>query len=368
MRSERVASMPTRSSRRLKERAEKKEVKPESNDRKRAARTEESVGPEEQDLEEPHQDEKSENDNDKDNQQETSTALTPTRRSKRNRNVRTRFLFWIQSSLFIANLLSHVIAFYFIIQAIRLKGTAAIFYRRLHDLFFCKNKFEYLSSKRMKLKQVRVNPPIYVIDDFLTPAELEYFDKKIAARCPFEKSFVDNMDFENKDKDGKKRQRRTIMDTTHRTSTFFGFRKLHDSKISALERRIAEVLGCWVHQIEALQLVRYLPGQFFGIHHDMGDLLSDDDVSLPKKQLGVKRRLVTIFCYLNTLEHTEGGCTHFPAVNLKVKPIKGRAVLFSNITSEGLPEPRTIHAGESVQAVPGKDVVKYGLNIWICEE
>jgi prolyl 4-hydroxylase len=259
-----------------------------------------------------------------------------------------------------------------IIQAIRLKGTAVIFYRRLHDLFFCKNKYEYLSSKRMQLKRVCANPPIYVIDNFLTRAELEYFEKKIAT-CPFEKSFVDNMDFEknkkdNDNKDGKKRQRRTIMDTTHRTSTFFGFRKLHDSRISALERRIAELLGCWVHQIEALQLVRYLPGQFFGVHHDMGDLLADDDVSLPKKQLGVKRRLVTLFCYLNTLEKDQGGCTHFPAVNLRVKPKKGRAVLWSNITPEGLPEPRTIHAGESVQAAPGKEVVKYGLNIWICEE
>jgi hypothetical protein len=219
----------------------------------------------------------------------------------------------------------------------------------------------------MQLKRVCADPPIYVIDNFLSPAELEYFEKKIAS-CPFEKSFVDNMDFDNTVKDGKKRQRRTIMDTTHRTSTFFGFRKLHDTKISALERRIAEFLGCWVHQIEALQLVRYFPGQFFGVHHDMGDLLPDDNVSLPKKQLGVKRRLVTLFCYLNTLENDEGGCTHFPAVDLRVKPQKGRAVLWSNITSEGLPEPRTIHAGEPVQAAPGKDVAKYGLNIWICEE
>jgi prolyl 4-hydroxylase len=370
--------LPTRSSLRLRKRAENKEVKPESNDRKRAAATtEESSGDqEEQELVEPQQqDDQSENDNE-DNNQETSSALTPSRRSKRNRNVRTtRFLFWIRSSLFNPNfvfltpLLSTHTRTYCTLQAIRLKGTAVTFYRRLHDLFFCQNKFEYLSSKRMQLKRVRANPPIYVIDNFLTPAELEYFDKKIAS-CPFEKSFVDNMDFEKikDDKDGKKRQRRTIMDTTHRTSTFFGFRKLHDFKISALERRIAEVLGCWVHQIEALQLVRYLPGQFFGVHHDMGDLLADDHVSLPKKQLGVKRRLVTLFCYLNTLEKDQGGCTHFPAVNLRVKPKKGRAVLWSNITSEGLPEPRTIHAGESVQAAPGKEVAKYGLNIWICEE
>jgi prolyl 4-hydroxylase len=158
-----------------------------------------------------------------------------------------------------------------------------------------------------------------------------------------------------------------MLDNSHRTSTFFGFKKLHDTKVAALEQRIADLLGCWVHQIEALQLVRYFPGQFFGIHHDMGDLLGDDEVILPQKQLGVKRRLVTLFCYLNTLDKDQGGCTYFPQCDIRVLPKKGRAVLFSNVTSAGLPDPYTIHAGEAVES-NNKSVVKYGLNIWICEE
>jgi hypothetical protein len=75
-------SLPTRSSLRLRNRAEKQKDKREPSDRKRAARTEE------QDVEEPHQDDQSENDND--NKQETSSALTPLRRSPKNRNVNTR--------------------------------------------------------------------------------------------------------------------------------------------------------------------------------------------------------------------------------------------------------------------------------------
>lgn len=319
-------------------------------------------------------------------------------------------------------------------------------------------------------------PAIYIIDNFLTHSELEYFDQKIHS-ISFEKSFVDNMGYDDDDendeeaeakspiesenarhdtlqnekkkddvvvptkkqndvcngetptkkchdsvdqqsqkdstkkkkggKKAKKRKRRTIVDDSHRTSTFYSFRKLHDSKISALEQRIANILGCWVHQIEALQLVRYLPGQFFGIHHDLGNLLEDDSVELPRKDLACKRRLVTIFCYLNTLGDEEGGCTYFPKCgDLRVKPQRGRAVLWCNITPDGKPDSRTIHAGEAVKSVssesppktscakknsvanecsPGKSTnselvqpkskdskkvqtTKYGLNIWICEE
>ena len=248
--------------------------------------------------------------------------------------------------------------------------------------------------------------PIYVLDNFLTEAELKYFDDKIRSSLEFQRSFVDNMNYDNDeeqergedmhaDDEGKheykkkrKRKQRTVLDDSQRTSTFYPFRKLQDTKVAALEQRIANLLGCWVHQIEPLQLVRYEPGQFFGVHHDMGDLKDDDTVELPKKDLAVKRRLVTIFCYLNTLENGQGGATYFPKCgNLRVRPVRGRAVLWSNVTEDGQPDERTIHAGEAVvdnrkvaaasdTTVKGStkrsqrdaDLVKYGLNIWICEE
>jgi hypothetical protein len=332
-----------------------------------------------------------------------------------------------------------------------------------------------ISSSPKHQKALRVEratnpeePAIYIIDNFLSNSELEYFDQKIAS-ISFERSFVDKLgseDYENVDdnqnniesknaqhgivckdqnqndiatqvktqnvssicdddpsiskrtmidtmkgnkKNGhkiKKRKRKTMIDDSHRTSTFYSFRKLHDTKISALEQRIASILGCWVHQIEALQLVRYLPGQFFGIHHDLGNLLEDDTVQLPPKKLACKRRLVTIFCYLNTLRDGEGGCTYFPKCgHLRVKPKRGRAVLWCNITPDGKADSRTIHAGEAVTSkwteaairnsctnnISNEDenerqpdesrkkivesrskrqveTKKYGLNIWVCEE
>ncbi len=390
------------------------------------------------------------------------------------------------------------------LQKIRLKGvgkTAHIFYRRMRTLFFsdsCEEDYQSVfmngtrrrkstsivgdaaaaeaakdpSTSTSNPKSVQIErattpeqPAIYIIDNFLTDSELDYFDQKISS-ISFERSFVDNTGYDDDENDDskesehvadkanasndsackdqnqsqkqaeslpsvcnendngstsktnpespigmpktkkkvKKRKRRTIVDDSHRTSTFYSFRKLHDSKISALEQRIADTLGCWVHQIEAIQLVRYLPGQFFGIHHDLGNLLEDDTVELPRKNVACKRRLVTIFCYLNSLGEDEGGCTYFPKCDdLRVKPKRGRAVLWCNITQDGQPDSRTIHAGEAVRSKKADETPrpvtpsssaskaddsersqvgskrnmkskitagtkKYGLNIWICEE
>jgi hypothetical protein len=115
-----------------------------------------------------------------------------------------------------------------------------------------------------------------VIDNFLTESDLDYFDEKIKS-LTFEQSFVDNMNYDNGDDDTameveddsgnsdekkqqdrsseesidntpskKKRRRRksrTILDNTHRTSTFHSFGKLQDSKISTIEQRVATLMG-----------------------------------------------------------------------------------------------------------------------------
>lgn len=258
-----------------------------------------------------------------------------------------------------------------------MKGTAP-FYRRIQGLFFAPGSHESWKSiggNGLHIRRVYDSPHIYEIDNFLSDTELQYFEEFIKT-CPFQRSFVDNMQFDNtsttSDMQEKtpKRQRRTILDSNHRTSTFYAFKHRADNTIRAIEQRTADLLGCWVQQIEGLQLVRYLPGQFFGVHHDLGDLGDDDMVILPRKNLLVKRRLVTLFVYLNDLESEHGGCTYFPKCdNLRVKPKKGTAVLWSNINSSGQPDPNTIHAGETVHSTNNEEVVvKYGLNIWITEE
>jgi prolyl 4-hydroxylase len=208
-----------------------------------------------------------------------------------------------------------------------------------------------VSLGRFILNLVHESPHIYVIDGFLTETELAHCEA-IIHKSKFAKSYVDNPD-----------SNATLVDTEHRTSTFVSVAKQADSKVSAMERKSAELLGLSVDQMEPLQLVRYQQNQFFGVHHDLGNLRPDGTVELPPKQAYCRRRLATIFCYLNDVE--DGGCTYFPACNdLRVSPKRGRAVLFCNVLEDGSADPKTVHAGEPVR---GKGKVKYGLNIWACE-
>ena len=293
------------------------------------------------------------------------------------------------------------------------------------------------------LQQLHVAPNIYMIDNFLSSAELDYFQQKIH-KGGFQRSYVDIIgnghdeddndddnnnndsgnvtsttcnDNDNNDDNDKDQKRSTPFNKNnkarhhhhhdscyqeestynycqeHRTSTFLSFQKQQDRIISLIEQRAATLLGCWspITCIEPIQLVRYETGQFFHIHHDLGDYNEETGhVVLPPKSWFVKRRLVTIFCYLNNLpssstpstttslsppdDHqgscststsstSSGGETYFPqASQLTISPKKGRAILFCNILSNGQPDPRTIHAGKVVT-----QGIKYGLNIWICE-
>jgi prolyl 4-hydroxylase len=182
----------------------------------------------------------------------------------------------------------------------------------------------------------------------LTEGELKHLEELIL-KSKFAKSFVDT---DSSD---------VIYDNTHRTSTFVALEKQGSAKLSGIERKAADLLGVSTVQVEPLQLVRYRRDEFFGIHHDLGTLQDDGSVPMPPKQSFVKRRLATIFCYLNDVEN--GGCTFFPKCQLRVEPKRGRAVVFCNILETGLPDPKTVHAGERV-----KQGCKYGLNIWITEE
>jgi len=155
----------------------------------------------------------------------------------------------------------------------------------------------------------------------MTEVELSHFENKIITKSEFSKSFIDDTATDNGSS-------KTRVDDTHRTSTFLSVQKQADAKIASLERKAADLLGLCTSRLEPLQLVRYRHDQqFFNVHHDLGLLLENGKVELPPKQSFYKRRIATIFCYLNDVK--AGGCTHFPACgNLRVKPKRGRAVLF----------------------------------------
>ena len=109
--------------------------------------------------------------------------------------------------------------------------------------------------------------------------------------------------------------------------------------------------------VEPLQVVSYIQGQHFDLHHDAGTL-DDENKSV---ELVHPRRLVTLFVYLNTLPLNEGH-TEFPYLNISVRPERGAAILFCNLLPSGEADFRTSHLARSITR---PDMRKLGLNIWI---
>lgn len=255
------------------------------------------------------------------------------------------------------------------------------FQKRLNTLFFMErytseawidiqaffkqpNKPNAIAVKRQSKRR---DAPIYSAENFLSEKDLRFFEKMIS-EIKFHHSRVDRIDYPS----GKRLRLSTVIDKSQRNSKFYSFQKRESSRVAALERRIASIFCCDEDQIEPLQLVRYLPGEYFDLHHDMTSIMNDGSLEVPLRSVNAKRRIVTIFCYLNTLNLDQGGATYFPECgNLRVRPQRGRAVIWSNVTKEGAPDHRTVHAGEEVLDVGSRKVtpvVKYGLNIWITEK
>ena len=151
--------------------------------------------------------------------------------------------------------------------------------------------------------QIHTDPAIYMIRNFLSASELDYFDVMCTHYGPkFKASFTDT------DNDVE-------VISEERTSKFIHLSKSQDKYVRGIEQRAADLVGitasqqrCDIRQyfllfilcmyvglsstnVEPLQIVSYGPGQHFTVHHDAGTLLEDGSVP----NMITPRRLVTFF-------------------------------------------------------------------------
>ena len=120
--------------------------------------------------------------------------------------------------------------------------------------------------------------------------------------------------------------------------------RLHDIPYYLINRLYCEVLNLPAAHGEDMSVIHYRKGGEYRLHHDYFEAGTQDE-RVQRKYGG--QRLYSMFTYLNDVP--AGGETEFPALNLRIAPRRGMAVLFDNCDGEGRPDPRSKHASRPVE-------------------
>lgn len=187
------------------------------------------------------------------------------------------------------------------------------------------------------LQILHANPPIFCVENFLTPHECDFLIH--AAQDCFAPAPVVGKGV------GEVSASRT-------SSTCY----LAREDLPDYLRKISLLTGKPVEHCELPQVGRYLPTQQYLQHFDAFDLSNEDGRRFAANG---GQRTITVLVYLNDV--AEGGHTAFPALNLKIKPKRGMAVVFFPATVDGLLDKMALHA--ALPAAEGH--VKYVSQVWI---
>lgn len=112
-----------------------------------------------------------------------------------------------------------------------------------------------------------------------------------------------------------------------------------DPLLELVNQRIARAVGLPPENAEGLGVLHYRPGESYRPHFDFIPETPENAALLAARG----QRIHTLLVYLN--EGFEGGETHFPRLDLKLRPPAGTAVSFGSVTPDGGLETRSLHAG-----------------------
>jgi len=132
----------------------------------------------------------------------------------------------------------------------------------------------------------------------------------------------------------------------------------NDPLVKPLFEKIAKQYNLRFDQAEDLQVVRYLPDQYYNEHHDS---CCDQNEACKTFAFRGGQRVLTVLIYLNN--EFEGGHTYFKNLDLKVKPKTGDAVVFYPLAKgTNRCHPYGLHAG-----LPVTNGQKWIANLWFRE-
>ena len=122
-----------------------------------------------------------------------------------------------------------------------------------------------------------------------------------------------------------------------------------------IRARISAATRLPVPLFEPSQLLHYSVGQRFKPHHDF---LDPANPAYAETLAAFGQRIATFLIYLNG--GYSGGETSFPHIGLNYRAEQGDALFFANVTVDGAPDRKTLHAG-----LPPKSGEKWVFSQWI---
>ncbi len=128
-----------------------------------------------------------------------------------------------------------------------------------------------------------------------------------------------------------------------RTSEGTHFDYAENAIIQRFEARLAALFGRPVETAEPTQILHYHVGGEYLAHHDYFD---PADPGSAQHAVRGGQRIATLVTYLNDVEL--GGETHFPELDLSIRPSAGSAVYFEYHNATGQLDTRCLHAGVPV--------------------
>lgn len=149
-----------------------------------------------------------------------------------------------------------------------------------------------------------------------------------------------------------------------------------DDILLDIDYRTASLVRIPRNHQEPVQALRYGPGERYKAHVDFFDpsLYKQDQSTLKLIDHGRRNRMVTVFWYLSEVE--AGGETIFPRsggghpidnadceTGLKVRPEKGKVIIFYSMTPDGKTDQKSLHG-----ACPVKEGVKWAGYKWVWNE
>lgn len=135
-------------------------------------------------------------------------------------------------------------------------------------------------------------------------------------------------------------EKNTRIITKSRTSNT-SFLSNKNITVNLIKEKISKILNIDTKQIESLQGIKYISGQYFLPHRDGYEGIRKENLT---KESG--NRIWSLLIYLN--EDYEGGETGFPLLNLDIKPKKGMALMWHNLRENGDLLDESLHEGKLV--------------------